>query len=279
MQKSGVLILIALLAVAPFRVAEPANTDDGFNHIQTLRNVEHHTVHSDVVERDYYVSVRLPNDYAESKVSYPTIYVLDGGALFPLFAGYLNYLNFAEEVPPVILVGISYGADNFADGNYRGTDYTAPSAEREHYGGAADFLIFLKEKVTPLIEKNYRSDADRRVLFGHSLGGQFVLFAAQTDPDSFWGYIASNPALHRNLDFFLTTVPSQQSQSKLFVASAVLDDSRFREPALAWMQHWDQQAELPWTLKTVDLDDHVHMSSPPDAFRQGMRWLFNNAKQ
>jgi predicted alpha/beta superfamily hydrolase len=259
-------------------VIVPASHADsgGFDHIQTLRNVEHHTVHSDVVDRDYYVSVRLPNDYDENEASYPTIYVLDGGALFPLFAGYLNYLNFAEEVPPIILVGISYGADNFADGNFRGTDYTAPSPEREHYGGAANFLTFLKEDVLPLIEKNYRSDSDRRVVFGHSLGGQFVLFAAQTDPGAFWGYVASNPALHRNLDFFLTTTPTQPSKSKLFVASAEFDDARFREPAVAWMQHWNQQEELPWSLKTMDLDDHVHMSSPPDAFRQGMRWLFGS---
>jgi predicted alpha/beta superfamily hydrolase len=34
------------------------------------------------------------------------------------------------------------------------------------------------------------------------LGGQFVLYTALTRPDLFWGHIASNPALHRNLPFY-----------------------------------------------------------------------------
>jgi len=35
----------------------------------------------------------------------------------------------AEEIPEAILVGISYGTDDWQQGNLRSTDFTAPSAE------------------------------------------------------------------------------------------------------------------------------------------------------
>ena len=110
---------------------------------------------------------------------------------------------------------------------------------------------------------------------GQSLGGQFVLYTAQTRPDLFWGHIASNPALHRNLDFFLTTRPASASQSKLFVASATGDSPQFREPALRWIEHWSRDDALPWQLQVVHLEGHSHMSAPPASFRQGLHWLFD----
>ena len=128
-----------------------------------------------------------------------------------------------------------------------------------------------------MVERSYRSREDRRVIFGRSLGGQFVLYSAQTKPGLFWGHIASNPALHRNLPFFLeehTTVSESGTRSRLFVSSASNDESRFREPALEWMQHWSAVPKRPWELRTVTLDGHAHMSTPPAAFRAGMAWLF-----
>jgi predicted alpha/beta superfamily hydrolase len=193
-------------------------------------------------------------------------------------SAYYRYLNFGGEIPDAIIVGISYGSTNFEDGNYRATDYTAKSSERDYWGGAEKFQHFLGGELLPLIEQTYRSRADRRVIFGQSIGGQFVLYTSLTMPDLFWGHIASNPALHRNLPFFLQTdgnTASAGEQSKLFVASGSLDDQRFRAPALEWIEHWSNNDNNPWELKTMILDGHSHMSAPPTSFRQGMTWLFS----
>jgi hypothetical protein len=247
--------------------------------MQGLGDTRYHHIESAAVGRGYHVYVMLPDGYDPTAGdTYPTIYVLDGGALFPLFAAYYRYLNFGEEIPDSIIVGISYGSDTFEGGNFRSTDYTAPSDERDYWGGAKKFQSFLSDELMPMIEGNYQSRTDRRVIFGQSIGGQFVLYTALTKPNLFWGHVASNPALHRNLPFYLEKHADAEpghEQPRLFVADGTLNDAEYREPSLRWIDFWSERDDKPWQLKTVDLEGHSHMSAPPASFRQGMGWLFS----
>jgi predicted alpha/beta superfamily hydrolase len=265
--KALVVVLALSLAVTAYAVET--------EFMQGLGDVRYHNVNSESVGRGYHIYVRLPEGYDDSNKAYPTVYLLDGGGTFPMLAPYYRVLNFDEEVPDMIIVGISYGSDTLEGGNYRSTDFTAPSDEREYWGGAADYQKFLRDELFPIIESGYRSDENRRIIFGQSIGGQFVLYTAMTQPKLFWGHIASNPALHRNLAFFLEDQADYggPTQSKLFVASGTEDEPRFREPAVAWMNHW-RDRHGAWQLRTVDLEGHSHMSAPPASFRQGLRWLF-----
>lgn len=269
--------LIALSSFA-FAAAVPAEPID-IPGMQGIGDTRYHQIESGSAGRSYQVLVGLPADYSESPdTRYPTVYVLDGGELYPLLAAYQRYLFSAGEVPESIIVGISYGTGDWKVGNDRSHDYTAPAAEREHWGGAPEFQSFLRDELLPMIESRYRSRTDRRIIFGQSIGGQFVLYTAQTRPGLFWGHIASNPALHRNLAFFLA--PHWQDhdddiRSRLFVSSGSHDDSRFRTPALAWMRHWTSADDTPWDLEATTLDGHSHFSAPPAAYRQGMTWLFD----
>lgn len=246
--------------------------------LHSLDESRYHRIESEALGRGYHVIVGLPDGYDESEnTTYPAIYILDGGMLYPLLRGYYNYLRHSEEAPAAILVAVSYGNSDFAGGNLRSTDYTAPSSEREYWGGAKDFQGFLADELLPMIESEYRAAPDRRIIFGQSIGGQFVLFTAQTEPDLFWGHIASNPALHRNLPFFLKLHGEPGStavQSRLFVGSGSHDDPTFREPALAWIKHWSSVNDTPWALRAVTLDTHTHFSAPPASFRQGLKWIF-----
>jgi hypothetical protein len=93
----------------------------------------------------------------------------------------------------------------------------------------------------------------------------------------FWGYIASNPALHRNLAFFLearATPPAEGQRPRLFVGSGSNDAPEFRLPALEWIARWTGAMDAPWDLQAVTLEGHTHFSTPPAAFRQGLHWLF-----
>jgi predicted alpha/beta superfamily hydrolase len=270
-------ILSSILLVLMLTLPVPASAVD-MQHLQSIGDTRYHHIDSEIIGRGFHIYVKLPEDYDEQGASgYPTIYLLDGGALFPLFAAYYQYLNFGEEVPDSIIVGISYGSDSVEGGNFRSTDYSAPSEERDYWGGAANFQSFLSGELIPSIEREYRSNAERRIIFGQSMGGQFVLFTALTRPNLFWGHIASNPALHRNLPFFLErfSYAQETGNSKLFVGSGTLDDPEFREPAREWIRHWNGRIKKPWELRTMDLDGHTHMSAPPAAFRQGMHWLFS----
>jgi len=272
MRKAVVYILLLL-------AGSMAHAAVSTEFLQGLGDTRYHRVESDGIGRGYHIYVMLPDGYDESADDrYPTIYLLDGGALFPLLSAYYRYLTSGEEIPNAIIVGISYGSDNFDGGNYRSTDYTAKSPERDYWGGAGQFQEFLSEELLPFIEGSYPSRSDRRVIFGQSIGGQFVLYTALTKPNLFWGHIASNPALHRNLPFFLeehADSAAVSERSRLFVANGTNDDPRYRRPALEWIEHWSGSENSPWQLKTVNLDGHSHMSAPPASFRQGMRWLFS----
>lgn len=260
--------VVSLMAICP------ASADTRF--LQGLSDPDYFEIASEIVGRPYHIYVALPAGYdASDDRRYPTIYLLDGGELFPMITPYQRYLGFGEGLPDAIVVGISYGSDDFREGNFRSTDYTAPSDERDYWGGASGFQTFLRSELIPEIEHRYRADPARRIVFGHSLGGQFVLYTAQTQSDLFWGHIASNPALHRNLPFFLEQQPAATGTvSRLFVASGSLDDPRFRDPALVWIEHWTAEETLPWLLEATTIDGHTHMSLPPEAYRQGLRWLF-----
>jgi predicted alpha/beta superfamily hydrolase len=114
-------------------------------------------------------------------------------------------------------------------------------------------------------------------VFGQSLGGQFVIDTAFRDPDLFYGLIASNPALHRNLAHFTRPDDVQQAAErtpKLLVSSALEDSPQFREPAEQWIAFWTRR-DLPLELKVIEPASHNHFSPAPLAFRQGLRWILS----
>jgi len=264
-----IAIIIANLVLLSAPQAAVAEDPHGLN--QPL----FHEIVSRTLERPFKLHVRLPPGYRVGEGRYPVVYLLDGGHTFPMLAGYASYLEFGEEIPPVIIVGISYGTDDWQQGNLRGTDFTAPANSRDYFGGAPKFLEFLKSELLPFIEARYRAAPHRRVVFGQSLGGQFVLYMAQHAPELFFGGIASNPALHRNLDYFIQSAATDVSGNlRLFVSSGTKDDPVFRAPALAWMEFWTKETPASWRLHVTSLAGHSHFSAVPEAFRQGMAWVF-----
>lgn len=265
------MMILCLMALVS---ANACGSDQGIQ-AHGLNEPGYHLMESNVLERPFHLHIRLPADYRGSDQQYPVAYLLDGGFTFPMLAGYMSYLVMGGDAPEMILVGISYGNSDWQKGNLRSTDFTAPAMGHDHYGGAGPFLDFFREELIPFVEQAYSADPSKRVLFGQSLGGQFVLFAAQNEPNLFHGYIASNPALHRNLEYFLKMSPAVRSgDARVFVSSGTEDEPRFRLPAQKWIRHWTAKPGLPWALKTMDIEGQNHFSAAPEAFRQGLRWIF-----
>lgn len=250
------------------------------DYLHGLNGAHFHEFESQVIGRSFGIHVRLPENYEENRL-YPTIYLVDGGVLFPMLGAYYRYLNLAGDVPDMIIVGIAYPGNSFPKGNFRGGDFTAPADSAAHYGGAEQFLSFYETELFPMIESTYQAAPDRRMLFGQSLGGQFSLFAAQTRPELFYGAIASNPALHRNLSYFIE-LPEKQTlalnRPRLFVSLAAEDDERFRIPARRWAEHYANKINAGFTLKVSTIQDHNHFSATPEAFRNGLKWIFGDAE-
>lgn len=245
------------------------------DHLPSLRG-DYFPIHSEAVDRPFHIYVRLPAEYdASSEQSYPVVYLLDGDSLFPILAAHHLFLTYDDGLPEAIVVGIAYGDFN-STVNRRDVDFMAPAPELSpEEAGAPAFLDFLESELVPAIEQRYRADPSRRILFGQSHGGSFVLYTALANPDLFWGRIASNPSLRPEGSYFhAEPATASRRDLGLVVTSGSRDRPALREKALRWFESWSARTDAPWTVKTVTIEGGTHAANSTDSYRAGMSWLF-----
>jgi predicted alpha/beta superfamily hydrolase len=247
-------------------------------HLPVLRG-DYFPVDSRAVGRPFHIFVRFPEGYGDEAIArYPVVYVLDGDALFPILAASHLFLTVDEGLPEAIVVGIAYGSFDPSI-NRRGYDFRARSEQTDgsSRGGAAEFHDFLKSELIPEIEKRYRADPSRRVLFGQSAGGSMVLYSAFTEPDVFWGRIANNPAFGPDRElFFSPATASTKKDLGLVVTSGSRDRQELRSAALEWFDAWRAIEEKPWSLHVLTIEGGTHAADSSNSYRAGMLWLFNS---
>jgi len=179
----------ALIAAAPALAATTPAFEAPRSAVHQVKNGE----------RAYNLYVALPPGYLRPENAdraYPVIYLNDGDLFFQAAAGapLLSYYNGVLE--EVVVVGVSYaiGEDPIAS---RQLDLTPVVDEQfsNATGGADRYLSLFKSGIIPLIESEYRIDAKRRTLAGHSFGAVFGLYCLLTAPDLFANYILVSPSL------------------------------------------------------------------------------------
>ncbi len=157
------------------------------------------TFHSEALDQERVLNVYLPDGYADSTLSYPVIYVLDGSANedFPHIAGLAQFMNMYDLLPKSIVVGI---ANN---GKSRYHNYTSPTQGDSDMvwnptaGGSASFIRFLQQEVEPMVKEHYRTSGHRTII-GQSLGGLLAMEVLFTKPELFDDYILVGPSLWWN---------------------------------------------------------------------------------
>jgi predicted alpha/beta superfamily hydrolase len=160
----------------------------------------------DVTARDdgqvYRIFVSAPAQPAPAG-GFPVLYVLDGNAFFPGFAGERRLEEFAKQAGGgLVIVGVGYPTDEAYDMKRRLYDLTPvwpagmPAAATGGFraGGNEHFARFLLDQLRPEIAGRYKIAPDRQSLFGHSLGGLFALHLLYTRPDAFEAIIAASPS-------------------------------------------------------------------------------------
>jgi len=92
----------------------------------------------------------------------------------------------------MIIVGLNT-SDRWRDLTPSKTDnwmgYSIPQS-----GNGENYLSFIEKEIIPLVDSTYRTQSFR-VVYGHSLGGLYSLYALAENPKLFKGYIASSPNL------------------------------------------------------------------------------------
>jgi predicted alpha/beta superfamily hydrolase len=173
----------------------------------TLLATEVQQLHSKITGYDYVISVALPAVYQrDQQARFPAFYLLDAHMAFGTVTEGSRLLNYSEQIPPVLIVGIAVGARtpveqarfrNFAFTprlNGKDNDAGTGNGGEAPNGGAPLFLRSLKEEIIPLIESTYRTSA-YRALGGYSISALFTSYALLASPETFQRYVLVSPSL------------------------------------------------------------------------------------
>ncbi len=141
---------------------------------------------SEITGRTHRVFVYEPPAAAPA-TGYPVVVALDGNLTFPLLATMDGAFGLRGGAAALV-VGVGYPTDDPVEiFSLRAGDLTAP--------GSRDFYRFLAEELRPAIESAFHVDPDDQTLYGHSVGGLFVLDVLFNHPDAFRAFVASSPSI------------------------------------------------------------------------------------
>jgi hypothetical protein len=194
--KALMIFSLACLMVACSSVSPtPVVTESAVKPF-VLEGTQVFTLDSAETGNSYQVVVSLPGGYdpTDKSKTYPVLYVLDSQWHFPLIYTATGAVIHDGDMPPSILVGVSW-ADSSNLMALRNLDLTpTPMPENKLSGGADKFQVFLRDQLFPHIEANYQA-SQHRTVSGGSSGALFVLYTLLSQPDLFTGYISSSPSL------------------------------------------------------------------------------------
>lgn len=151
---------------------------------------------------------------------WPILYLLDGNAVtgtaIDIERVQAPYPDGTGIGSRFAIVGIGYPGDQAYDGLRRSWDYTPPPGKSYppyradgpavRTGGANPFLRFVIDELKPAVERRCKGDPARQALFGHSLGGLFVLYARAQAPATFSHWIAASPSIYWEEFVLLTSI-------------------------------------------------------------------------
>ncbi len=187
------MLLLSACTQTPVKVEPEAAmqpNQSSTENVYKLWGAINHDFSSKHTERDYQVTIRLPNGYENTTHDYPVVYVLDAQWQFPMIYTMAGALWYDGDMPDVILVGIAW-----KDLSQRNKDLTPIPTEFAPDAGEAElFQQFFSEELFPFVEDNYRA-SKKRVVTGGSSSALFVFHTLLTAPDLFYGYIGTSPSV------------------------------------------------------------------------------------
>lgn len=148
-------------------------------------------LYSKILKEERVIHVFLPENYKlGSAEKYDVLYILDGESnvrSIPALNTAIQHFTLRETfLPPTIMVAVF--------NTNRERDFTPTRvAGFPTTGGSDKFLAFLKNELIPHVNKSYPANGNN-ILFGHSLGGLFSMYAFLSEPQLFNSYLAADPS-------------------------------------------------------------------------------------
>lgn len=143
-------------------------------------------LHSSVLKEERVIQVLLPEGYTPgSDKRYDVLYLLDGDTNLKSVSAIQRFSQDESQLPPMIMVAVF--------NTNRDRDFLPTAMTPNGTAGAANFLAFFKNELIPYVDKTYPTSGNN-LLFGHSFGGVFAMYALLTEPQLFNAYLAIDPS-------------------------------------------------------------------------------------
>jgi predicted alpha/beta superfamily hydrolase len=235
-------------------------------------------VHSNLLNEDRVIWVRMPTAAQGKKESYAVLYITDAGTNVNEIGSTIDFLADTNFMPPLIVVGI--------ENTDRNRDLTPSHAGVKHSdgtvdpvptsGGADKFLDFIQTELVPEIEKRYATDP-YRILAG-SLGGLFAIYALINRPELFNACIATSPSLwwddfrvlHQAQEFFT----KQKEFNKVLFFALGNEGGDMTEGFEQLQKTLGANRPAGFVTKSARYNDEIHTSTELLGHYDGLRAIF-----
>lgn len=178
---------------------------------------------SEKLRADREITIITPLSYEKEKnKKYPLVLVLDGDYLIDPVSGIFSYTSYWDDLPEVIIVGISQGDTREDD-----TAFDKESGFPVEQG--AQFFDFIGTELLPHLEKKYRL-APYKAIAGHDMTAGFLNAFLFKDKPLFNAYIAMSPELGADMDVKIAErLGSVTKPVYYYLATSDSDAARFRK--------------------------------------------------
>jgi uncharacterized protein len=257
--------LVAVSILAPAAAAQPQGTD-----VVLAKSIP---LDSKILKRTVNILVWVPPGYNQSTARYPVLYDLNTFFSYTYDCGTVEMFSRTTDSPAMIVVGIPQLFDGYVPTPFEQRSDTLAGADRS--------LAFLRDEVIPLIEANYRTNA-LRILYGHSVGGLFTMYAMFNYPDMFAGYLAGSPWFQSNDQYWLKNIERfakvRSLKDKYLYATVGNGEQQLTRDTFTELEKWMKAATLPGlTWRTVWAEgDHGSLSGR--TIYDGLLFIFSGWK-
>lgn len=153
------------------------------------------TIASQKLKGDREIIIGLPPSYEKNKSqTYPMLLLFDGDFLFDAFNGALSYGYYWDDLPEVIIVGISQNKND-----ERETDCKIDETNGLPTETGEDFFEFIGMELIPTIQKNYRV-APFRIAAGLDVTAAFMNCYLYKETPIFNAFISLSPELATGME-------------------------------------------------------------------------------
>ena len=230
------------------------------------------TFRSAILGEERPLLVRLPASYPRfASQRYPVLVLLDGETHFLHASGLAEYLAFQGVMPEAIVVAIP-NTDRVRDFSQ------VPAAGQEGSGGAPAFARFLAEELVPWLDATYRT-APFRILFGHSMTGQFALWMLGEESGAFSAVVAASPWVIWNEGWLVDDTDRRWRREppagRRFAYLTAGDEPELLPTLDRYRAVLRTRAPktLAWHYRPLPQDDHGTLV--PATLDHGLRWVFD----